>query len=137
MPAKPKAKAATTKPKAKPAHMPKFAPRPDWIKEQFAELISHYPEIEPRKMFGYPAGFVNRQMTVCVFGDRLMIRLSTTDRAAFLKRPNTKLFEPMPGRPMREYVEVPPELMKKNAELRKWIKKGIDYAKSLPPKKSK
>lgn len=138
MPAKPRAKAVTAKPKSKPSRtMPRFAPAPDWIKEQFAALISHFPEIESRKMFGYPAGFVNGQMTICVFGDRLMLRLSESDRAAFLKQPGTKLFEPMPGRPMREYVEIPPDLMKKETDLRKWIKKGIGYTKTLPLKKGK
>jgi TfoX/Sxy family transcriptional regulator of competence genes len=66
-----------------------------------------------------------------------MLRLSEADRTRFLKQAGTRLFEPMPGHPMKEYVEVPDTLLKKPAELRKWVKKGFVYAEGLPPKVKK
>ena len=132
MPVKSKSK----KPKSQTPKMPKFRPAPEWIKELFAEALGDFPMAEQRKMFGYPCAFVNGQMFVGVFADRLMMRLSEEDRARFLKLPGAKQFEPMPGRPMKEYVEVP-KAITESAELKKWLKKSLAYAQSLPPKKKK
>jgi len=48
-----------------------------------------------------------------------MLRLSDEDRAKFLRLPGAKPFEPMAGRPMREYVELPPEVMGSPAVLKR------------------
>jgi len=127
-----------TKSTSKPARkMPKFKPAPESLKMQFAEMIARYPEAEPRQMFGYPSAFINGQMFICIFGDSIMLRLSEADRAQFLKMPNTKLFEPMPGRPMKEYVQIPSDMLGNKKELGKWIAKSMAYAQSLPPKVKK
>ncbi len=116
--------------------MGKFKPAPESIKKLFAGALGDFPMAEQRKMFGYPCAFVNGQMFVGVFADRLMIRLSEEDRAKFLKLPEAKQFEPMAGRPMKEYVEVP-KAITESAELKKWLKKSLVYAQSLPPKVKK
>lgn len=138
MPAKARTKTKAAAPKAQTARpIPSFAPAPEWIKDLFADLVSHFPEAEPRKMFGYPSAFVNGNMACGVFADRLMVRLSEADRARFLQMPGAKSFEPMPGHPMKEYVEMTPGLLRAPSELRKWIKKGMAYAHTLPPKARK
>lgn len=116
--------------------MPKFTPTPGSLKTRFAEIMEIFPEAEPRKMFGYPAAFIQDQMSFGTFGDALMMRLSEDDRAKFLKLPDAKLFEPMPGRPMREYVQVPKQMME-SQELNKWLSKSLAYTASLPPKPKK
>ena len=142
MPAKAKAKtksqgtAREQHAKPKSQKMPKFKPAPEWIKAFFAETLGDFPMAEQRKMFGYPCAFINGQMFVGVFADRLMMRLPEEERAKFLKLPGAKLFEPMAGRPMKEYVEVPDEVLK-SAALKKWLKKSLAYAQSLPPKVKK
>ncbi len=129
-------KSAIRNQKSKIQKMPKFTPAPEALKATFADAIAGLPGIEPRKMFGYPCAFVNGQMFVGVFADRLMLRLSDGDRAKFLKLPGAKPFEPMPGRVMKEYVEVP-QAVTGSAELRKWLKRSLAYAQSLPPKVKK
>jgi TfoX/Sxy family transcriptional regulator of competence genes len=116
------------------ARMPKFVPAAEATKQRFAGLIAQIPQAEPRKMFGYPCAFVNGQMFFGVFGNALMLRLSDEDRAAFLKLPGAKLFEPMPGRPMKEYVEIPPALLQSESELLKWVNKGQAWVQPLPAK---
>ncbi len=132
------AKARTAKRPKPPAarKMPKFKPAPGWITELFASLIRDFPEAVPRKMFGYPCAFVRGQMFAGVFGDRLMLRLAEEDRARFLKLPGARPFEPMPGRPMKEYVEAPKALAQ-SPELKKWLAKSLAYASALPPKEKK
>jgi len=46
------------------------------------------------------------------------------------------LFEPMPGRPMKEYVVVPPALAD-SAEVDDWVRRSRAYAGQLPAKKPK
>ncbi len=123
--------------KAKSAKMPKFTPAPEAIVNTFDKIIAGLPEAEPRKMFGYPCAFVNGQMFVGVFQDRLMLRLADADREKFLKLKGAKPFEPMPGRVMKEYVEVPPEILNSDAKLKPWIERGLAYARGLPPKARK
>jgi hypothetical protein len=45
-----------------------------------------------------------------------------------------KIFEPMPGRPMREYVAVPPQVMADKKKLATWVSRALDYGRSLKPK---
>jgi len=44
-------------------------------------------------------------------------------------------FEPMPGRAMREYVVLPPEVAADADATRQWIERAADYVRTLPPKK--
>ena len=125
------------KAKSKSSKMPKFKPAPEAVVTLFQAATSGLPDVEPRKMFGYPCAFVNGQMLTGVYEDRIMLRLSERDRAQFLKLPGAKLFEPMPGRPMREYVELPPSTMNSPAQLKRWLKRGLAYVETLPPKAKK
>ena len=119
---------------SKSSKMPKFKPAPEAVVTLFHAAIAGLPNLESRKMFGYPCAFVNGQMLIGVLGDRIMLRLSDQDRAQFLKLPGAKPFEPMPGRPMREYVELPPNIMNSPAQLKRWLKLGLEYVGTLPPK---
>jgi len=135
MPAKAKTEIAIPAAKSRP--MPKFAPAPEWITELFSNLMRDYPQAERRKMFGYPSAFVNGNMACGVFADRMMVRLSEADQAKFLKLPKAKLFEAMPGHPMKNYVEIPREMIRTRVELKKWVKKGMAYTETMPPKVKK
>ena len=114
-----------------------FERAPKEVVGLFHNSVEDLPNIELRKMFGYPCAFVNGGMLIGVFADRIMLRLSDQDRAEFLKLPGAKPFKPFPGRPMREYVELPPEIMHSPAELKQWQKRGLEYVETLPPKVDK
>jgi TfoX/Sxy family transcriptional regulator of competence genes len=122
---------------ARPSRMPKFTPAPEAVVNFFRTAMEGLPEVELRKMFGYPCAFVRGQMLTGVFQDRIMLRLSDQDRAKFLKLPGAKPFEPMPGRVMREYVELPPDLRHSPAGFKRWLKLGLAYVETLPPKTKK
>ncbi len=121
----------------KSSRMPKFTPAPEGVVALFQTAVEGLPEVELRKMFGYPCAFLRGLMLTGIFQDRIMLRLSDEDRAQFLKLPGAKPFEPMPGRPMREYVELPPSVMNSPAALKRWVKRGIAYVETLPPKAKK
>ena len=129
------AKKSSKKAAAKRA-MPSFAKAPPDLVERFGQIVAAMPVAEPRKMFGYPAAFAQGQMFASLFGDNMILRLPEAERAVFIQQHHSHLFEPMPGRPMREYVVVPPALLKTGAELDGWLDKAAEYALSLPPKKA-
>ena len=56
-----------------------------------------------RKMFGYPAAFANGNLFIGLHQNDFIMRLSEKDRARLCRIRRTG-FEPMKGRPMREYV---------------------------------
>jgi TfoX/Sxy family transcriptional regulator of competence genes len=116
--------------------MPAFTKAPPETIERFDAATSGIDDLERRTMFSYPSVFLNGNMLACVFQDRIMVRLSNIDRAVFLTMPNTKVFEPSPGRAMREYVEAPSAAEMAATELRGWIQRGAKYVATLP-KKSK
>ena len=108
------------------------------------ELALHLEEAltgfdcERRKMFGQPAYFVNSNMFAGIFGDEMFIRLSESDREKnFSEYDESALFEPLKGRPMREYVVVPESLYMEDEEFSAWIEAAWSYANSIPPKKKK
>jgi TfoX/Sxy family transcriptional regulator of competence genes len=115
--------------------MPKWTKAPDWIVALFDQLVSGLPGVERRKMFGYPAAFKNGHMACGVFQSSMMLRLPESGRRAFLEQFDTRLFEPVPGRPMKEYVLVPETLVKLPEVLRPWIRKSLEYLDTLPGKK--
>jgi len=92
------------------------------------------PPAVQRKMFGYPAGFVNGNMFVGLFQESMILRLPAGPREEFLKIYNAQLFEPMPGRPMREYVAVPQSVIRDKQELMAWVARAMEYGASLKPK---
>jgi TfoX/Sxy family transcriptional regulator of competence genes len=105
--------------------------------EWFREFAGGYPEVEFKPMFGQLAGFVKGQMTGGTFGDQMMLRLSETDRHEFMDAYKATIFEPMAGRPMKEYVLVPPAVRVDEPLLRSWFERSLAYTASLPPKKKK
>lgn len=78
-------------------------------------------------MFGYPAGFVNGNLFMSLFEDQLILRLPKDTRTELLKRNGAKQFEPVKGRPMKEYVCVPKSMLKDRKELGSWIAKAREY----------
>lgn len=89
---------------------------------------------ERRQMFGYPTGFVNGNMFMGLFGDRMHLRLPEELRVELIKIGGAP-FEPMPGRPMPEYVVVPESILKNSSRLAAWVHSAMRHTMSLPPKK--
>src|SRR5260221_5804505 len=67
----------------------------------FEDALDNWPGAQIRKMFGYPAGFVNGQMFTGLHEDKMFVRLPADEMAAFLQMEGATQFAPMQGRPMR------------------------------------
>jgi TfoX/Sxy family transcriptional regulator of competence genes len=108
---------------------------PDQV-ERFHEAVAGIEGVEVRKMFGYPAAFIGGNLTAGLYQESVMVRLPEGEREDRLAD-GWSPFEPMPGRPMREYLTLPPEVTGDVAAMRHWIERAAAYVRTLPPKAPK
>jgi TfoX/Sxy family transcriptional regulator of competence genes len=121
----------------------KKRPAPAWRKSP-ADLIALFyaalpddPRVERRKMFGYPCAFVAGNLFAGLHQESVIVRLAENDRAAAIADQGACMFEPMPGRPMREYIVLPDAALKGRGKLTAWLQRALDYAASLPAKEKR
>jgi hypothetical protein len=110
---------------------------PDSLIQTFAEALPEAPGVERRKMFGYPAAFVGGNLFASLHGSDVVLRLPGDARAVLLNQPGAHIFEPMAGRPMREYVVLPPAIIADRPTLREWVDRAFQHAVGLAPKEPK
>ena len=91
-----------------------------------------------KKMFGYPAYFINGNLFAGIYADKLFLRLSDSDMSEIMKdHNNVSYFEPMPGRAMKGYVVLPKTVYSDSKLFSEWLDKSIKYVSSLPEKGKK
>jgi hypothetical protein len=101
--------------------------------ELYDKLIATHPEVE-RKGANNPYTSLNGNMfTLLCPPGRLAIRLPAGEREKFLAKHKTGLFEAY-GHVMPEFVAVPDPLLKKTAELSKYLGLSYEYVRALKPK---
>jgi TfoX/Sxy family transcriptional regulator of competence genes len=103
----------------------------------FDSVLPEDPRILVRPMFGNLAGFVNGNMFTGIFGSTIFVRLDEGGRAELLELPGAEPFEPMAGRPMREYVVLPEAWRQEPDRAREWLQRSLAWAGELPPKEPK
>jgi RNA polymerase sigma factor (sigma-70 family) len=118
------------------ATMPTFRKSPPGLLARFGELALLAGDADHKQMFGYPACVLRGNVFMSLHEDSLILRLADADRADFLSRYGSILFEPMPGRPMKEYVVVPPALVYDDA-VTEWVRKSRACAEQLPATKAR
>jgi TfoX/Sxy family transcriptional regulator of competence genes len=108
---------------------------PQSLVELFDEHLPDDPRVERRKMFGYPSVFVGGNMCAGLFQDGMFARLSPQDRAALPC--GGQSFEPMPGRPMKDYALIPDDIIADEQALARTLASAVSFTASLPPKEKK
>lgn len=104
--------------------------------ELYEKLVVTCPEVE-RKGAANPYTSLNGNMFTLLHQSQVLaIRLPEDKREAFCKKYKTRIFEAY-GSPMKEYVEVPADLLKNTKELQPYFKMSYEYAKTLKPKPTK
>jgi TfoX/Sxy family transcriptional regulator of competence genes len=98
------------------------------------ELIAVEEGLTERKMFGGLAFMINGNMSVGVSGQGgLMVRIDPDQTDALVAEPHARPFE-MRGREMQGWLRVDSEGVRTKRELESWVRRGVAYARSLPPK---
>ena len=107
---------------------------PQSLIDLFDESVPSSVTVSRRKMFGYPAAFANGNLFIGLHQNDFIMRLSEEDRTRFSAEYGERIFEPMKGRPMREYVRLPEELLADARKCAPWIKRSLEYAEGIKPK---
>jgi TfoX/Sxy family transcriptional regulator of competence genes len=90
------------------------------------------------KMFGGVAAMVNGNMFGGLFARSIIVKLSPADQDKARKLDGTEPFDPMgKGVVMKDTLLLPESVMEDPAELKAWLRRGLDYTASLPAKKQK
>jgi TfoX/Sxy family transcriptional regulator of competence genes len=117
--------------------MSKWEKSPDALVQLFDRVLPEGPNVERRKMFGYPCAFVNGNMFAGLFAKQMFVRLPAEERQAMMVDQDAKPLEPMPGRPMKDYIVVPPALLTRETALKALVARALGFAARLAPKTKK
>ena len=96
-------------------------------------LIGDEPGMAEKKMFGGLAMLLEGNMAVGVQGEDLIVRTDPDQQEQLLAEPGARVFD-MTGRPMKGWLMVDAAGCAEDADLRRWVDRGVKYARSLPPK---
>ena len=98
------------------------------------ELIAGEPGVVEQKMFGGLAFLIGGHMSVSASGrGGLLLRVAPEETEALLAKPHAEPFE-MRGKTMEGWLRVDAEGVKTKRQLERWVRRGVSYARSLPPK---
>ena len=98
------------------------------------ELISDEPDVTEQRMFGGLAFLIAGNMSVAASGrGGLMVRVEPEDTEALTAEPNVGPFE-MRGREIKGWIRVDAGGVRTKRQLERWVKRGVAFARSLPPK---
>jgi hypothetical protein len=97
--------------------------------EYFNQLVETFPECTPGKMFSALCmKLPNGKAAAMFWRDFLVVKLPEAEREKALTLKGAQLFDPMDGRPMKEWVQVPFEHKSKWKEL---IASSVKFTKEV------
>ena len=104
------------------------------LANRIRELIALEAGLTEKQMFGGLAFLIGGHMSVGVSGQGgLMVRVDPAETDALVETPHARPFE-MRGRPMQGWLRVDADGVRTQRELEPWVRRGVAYARSLPPK---
>jgi len=93
----------------------------------FHAALPNDPRVDTLKMFGGVAAKVNGNLFAGLFGRSTMVLLPEPDRARALALAGASLFDPMGnGQARSDKVMLPESMMKRPAELRRWLMRAFE-----------
>lgn len=103
------------------------------LAQRIGESLGDHPALIEKKMFGGVGFMLHGNMACGVIGEDLIVRVGPEGYQAALARPHARAFD-FSGRPMTGWVTVGPEGYEAGADLEAWLRQGVEFALSLPPK---
>src|SRR5438309_290272 len=104
------------------------------LADRIRDVLAGEPDVSEKKMFGGLAFLVGGNMAVAASGQGgLMLRVDPEETDKLLEKPHARPFE-MRGREMQGWLRVDSEGVRTKRQLEPWVRRGVAYARSLPPK---
>lgn len=97
------------------------------------DLIGGERGLVEKKMFGGLAMMLAGNMAVGVNGEDLIVHADPGDHEKLLAEPGARPFD-LTGRPMKGWLLVDASGCAGDDDLRRWVDRGVAYARSLTPK---
>jgi TfoX/Sxy family transcriptional regulator of competence genes len=105
------------------------------LANRIRELMAGEAGVTEQRMFGGLAFLIGGNMSVAASGQGgLMVRVDPGDTDALVAKPHAEPFV-MRGRKMQGWLRVDDEGVRTKRQLEPWVKRGVAYARSLPPKR--
>lgn len=86
-------------------------------------------------MFGGLAALVNGNLACALFGRSVIVRLDAAGCDEVLAMDGGGPFDPMGHGPSKDVVMLPELMLDELGELRAWMRRSLEHAATLPPKK--
>ena len=102
------------------------------LAERIRSELNGVPFVE-KKMFGGVGFLLNGNMACGVNKDNLILRIDPEKQSTLLKKPHAKPFD-LTGKPMKGWLLVKADGVKTDKQLSAWVKEGLEFALTLPPK---
>jgi len=104
------------------------------LAHRLRELLADEDGITEKKMFGGLAFLLRGNMSVSASRNGgLLLRIDPADTDACVARQHVALME-MGGRTMDGWITVAPDGLKTKRQLAAWVKRSVEFAKTLPAK---
>ena len=103
------------------------------LAQRVREASAPWPGHEEKRMFGGIGFMWHGNMACGVNGEDLIVRVGPEHYEEALAGPHTRPFD-MTGRPMKGWVVVSAEGCAVDGDLRAWVQRGVEFARSLPAK---
>lgn len=103
------------------------------VAEQIRRELHGLPGLKEKQMFGGVAFMLHGNMACGVIGDEMIVRVGSEGYAEALGIEGARPFD-MTGRPMTGWVAISGAGLDNENNFRDWVRRGVDFAQSLPPK---
>lgn len=103
------------------------------LAERVREALTTRADVSEKKMFGGLCFLLGGNMACGIVGDELMVRTGPDAWTDVLALPHAREMD-FTGRSLKGFVYVASRGLEDDAALDSWIRRGADYAASLPPK---
>ena len=105
------------------------------LAERIRRALAGRQGVSEKRMFGGIAFMLRGNMCCGIVRDQLMVRVGPERYDDALARPHARPMD-FTGRAMKGMVYVGPEGLRSDADLNAWLRRGVEFAATLPPKKA-
>lgn len=103
------------------------------LAQRIREAVDDQPGLSETKMFGGIGFMLQGNMACGVIGEDLIVRVGPEAYDKALGQEHARPFD-FTGREMRGWVMVGPAGYEEDGDLGAWLRRGLDFVRSLPPK---
>jgi len=105
------------------------------LADRIRALLATDHDVAEKKMFGGLAFLIGGNMSVSASGQGgMLLRCDPAETDALVREPHAARFE-MRGRAMDGWLRIESDGLESEEDLKRWVGIGVDYARSLPPKR--